>query len=370
MTAPARLSLMTLNFFESLGFADVERIHSQVLAWLFESEVLCANKKSQILAQLVGRDDDYEVLKVTTEHERIDILIETASSIIAIENKIKITEHDDQLRHYAHALEGRTKPRIFLYLSLVPDAISASNWTTRTYADLLAALRPHVFGAPSNFGEHAFNEYVEAVDHLTDIVMEFERDHTKFLNVFTDGSLTKLEKFKKASNYTAIQDSVRTNQLETALQRFFLARIRSRILPASTECWIRESHGVANINIVIATRSISGLDFQWAVQFQGEAAKLNCYARDYENSTFDQLPAEIKADFGELAKKLGLRRPNLGRSKAYISLSKKLAFKWSDPFEIIVESYRTAYAELSKVGRSMASLHGTEKAPQRRHPEE
>jgi hypothetical protein len=101
--------------------------------------------------------------------------------------------------------------------------------------------------------------------------------------------------------------------------------------------------------------------FQWAVQFQGEVAKLNCYARDHEKSTRDQLPDEVVVVFRELAANLGLHGPNLGRSKAYVSISKKLGFEWSDSFERIIESYRTAYTELSEVGsRSIAQLHCVE----------
>jgi hypothetical protein len=353
---------MKQNFFESLGFADVERIHSQMLAWLFESEVLGAAQKSQILEQLVGRADDYEVRKVFTEHEHVDILIETASSIIAIENKIKITEHDNQLVHYQQALEGHTKPRRFVYLSLVPEAISASNWTARTYAELHAALQPHVFRAPSNFGEHAFNEYVEAVGHLTEIVREFDKDHTKFPNVFEDGSLTKrqkLEKSRREPEYTDLQNAVRTNQLETPLQRYFLEKIRRRILPETNDYRIEESHGVANINIVIVKRSIGESEFDLAVQFQGKTSKLNCYAHDYKNSTRDQLPAEVLAHFTDLAKKHKLR-VNPGQSKAYISLSKALDFDWSDSFETIVKSYQTAYDDLSEIGKSITFSRGGE----------
>lgn len=350
---------MRQNFFESLGLADVERVHSQTLAWLFESEVLGAAQKSQILEQLTGEADDCETLNVFTELGKIDILIETASSVIVIENKIKITEHDDQLERYSHALEGRTKPRRFLYLSLIPEAISAPDWITRTYDDLHAALQPHVFLAPSDFGEHAFNEYVVAVSHLTKIVTEFNKDHTKFRNVFTDGSLTKHQKSGLAPTYSALQNAVRTNQLETALQRHFLAKIRSHILPESADCRIEESHGVANINIVIATRLINRREFQWAVQFQGKASKLNCYAHDYKNSTRDQLPSEVLSHFRDLAKKHNLR-VNPGQTKAYISLSKALDFDWSDSFERIVESYQTAFDELSEIGKSMASSHGGE----------
>jgi len=354
---------MRQNFFESLGFADVERIHSQMLAWLFESEILDATQKSQILEWLVGRADDYEVIDVITEHKHVDILIETASSTIAIENKIKITQHDDQLVSYKRAIEQDTKPpHRFVYLSLVPENISASDWTTRTYTGLREVLEPHRFKAPSNFGEYAFNEYVEAVGHLTKIVREFDKDHTKFPNVFEDGSLTKREKLEKSRRepeYTDLQNAVRTNQLETPLQRYFLEKIRRRILLKTTDYRIEESHGVANINIVIDKRSIGGSEFDLAVQFQGKTSKLNCYAHDYKNSKRDQLPAEVLAHFTDLAKKHKLR-VNPGQTKAYISLSKALDFDWSDLFETIVKSYQTAYNDLSEIGKSIAFSRGGE----------
>jgi hypothetical protein len=94
-----------------------------------------------------------------------------------------------------------------------------------------------------------------------------------------------------------------------------------------------------------------------AVQFQGKASKLNCYAHDYKNSTRDQLPAEVLAHFTDLANKHNLR-VNPGQTKAYISLSKALDFDWSDSFETIAKSYQTAYVDLSEIGKSIAFSHG------------
>jgi PD-(D/E)XK nuclease superfamily len=349
---------MRQNFFEVIGMADVERVHSQMLAWVFGSQVLDRTQRSQILSRLVGEVDDYAVNQVTTEYEHIDVLIETASAVIAIENKIKIGEHDDQLARYKNVLDQFTQPKRFLYLSLVPEDISCSGWAVRTYWELHAALLPHVFASPSGFDEHAFNEYVEAVGHLVEVVSAFEKDHRQFQNVFTDGGLTKHGKSSLAPSYTSYQNFVRANQLETALQRRFLLKIRAQILPVNAASWIQETHGIAFLQIVIAERSIRGMAFQWAVQFQGDTAKLNCYARDYVNSTRDQLPAEVLADFRGLANSRDLRGPNLGRTKAYVSLSKKLNFDWSDSFELIAGTHRAAYAELSEIGRTMANARG------------
>jgi hypothetical protein len=64
------------------------------------------------------------------------------------------------------------------------------------------------------------------------------------------------------------------------------------------------------------------------------------------------------ADFQILADKhhsLSLNRP---RTKAYVSLSKKLNFDWSDTLEEIMKAHAAAYAELSALGEPMAMNHG------------
>jgi hypothetical protein len=351
---------MRQNFFEVIGMADVERVHSQMLAWIFESTVLAAARKSEILSELTGQAGEYAVLRVSTEHDHIDVLIETEAAVIAIENKIKITEHDEQLARYEESLADHVLPRRYVYLSLLPEAITNSHWTVKSYGELHSALVRHVFASPRDFDEHAFNEYVEAVSHLAGVVALFDADHRQFTNVFTDGGRTKRDKRIRVSAYTTPQNYVRSNQLETALQRHFLEKIRSQILPSSGTSRISETRGVALLHVVVASRSIRGMIFEWAVQFQGNAVKLNCYARDYEKSRCDQLPAEVMADFKALRTEQGLRGPNPGRTKAYVSLSKKLDFAWSDTFAKIVEAHASAYAELSALGRSMARAHGVE----------
>ena len=97
---------MRQNFFEVIGIADVERVHSQMLAWIFGANVLTVEQKSEILSALTGQVGEYAVRQVSTEHDHIDVLIETDSAIIAIENKIKITEHDEQLTR------SRTPPAV------------------------------------------------------------------------------------------------------------------------------------------------------------------------------------------------------------------------------------------------------------------
>jgi hypothetical protein len=232
----------------------------------------------------------------------------------------------------------------------------------RSYRQFHSALEQHAFTFPGDFDQYAFNEYVEAVGHLVDVLDLFDRDHRDFLNVFTDGSLTKAEKRIRIATYTTPQNYVRANQLETPFQRHFLGKIRSQIPQSLAGSQISETRGVALLNVVIAARSIDGIIFDWGVQFQGNTVKLNCYAREYATSKFEQLPPKIRDEFRALGAERHLRGPNLGRKRAYVSLSKKLGFSWTDAFAKIVEAHALAYSELSTLGRSMATGHGVEAA--------
>ena len=351
---------MERNFFEAIALADAERVHSQMLAWIFDSSFLSPAQKSEILAKLTGIPEDYSQFSADTERERIDVLIETPSSLIAIENKIKSAEHGNQLSRYEEGLRNEATSRKLslklVYLSLCPDTITHSNWLPRTYTDLHRALLPHRFASPACFEQFAFNEYVNVVGNLVKVVETFHTDHTRFENVFTEGGRTKYDKRKSSSGNSPDQDFVRRNQLETSLQRYFLLEIHKKLLPACVEYRVEESHGIALLHIVFVKLPIGGREFQWAVQFQGTTAKLTCSAWDYYKSTPDQLPPEVIKDFeSEKSRKQYLRGPNRPRSKAYISLSMKMKFDWTDSFDHIAESHRVAYEDLSAIGQRLAA---------------
>ena len=346
---------MGLSFFEAIGLADTERVHSQMLVWMFDSSFLSPAQKSEIVAKLTGIAADYSQFSADTEHEGVDVLVQADSSIIAIENKIKCTEHDNQLTRYEKRLREEATSLNLIYLSLCPDTITQPNWTPRTYTALHRALLPHKFASPGCFEQFAFNEYVDVVGSLVEVVEAFDTDHTRFENVFTEGGLTKHAKRNRPSEYPPHQDFVRRNQLETPLQRYFLMKVRNEIPQASSEWRIEESHGVALLHVVLVKGPIGDTQFEWAVQFQGRTAKLNCSASDYKNSTRDQLPAEVRKVFKEERDRWPGLHLNDARSKAYISLSKKMDFRWTDSFDCIAECYRLAYEEHSVIGQRLAA---------------
>lgn len=104
---------METSFFEHLGIADMERIHSQMIAWIFDPacKAFDEEQKNKLLRDLFDLDSVSNI-KITTEDNNIDILVETDKHIIAVENKLKSSQHDDQLTKYQDYIEDKYKKKI------------------------------------------------------------------------------------------------------------------------------------------------------------------------------------------------------------------------------------------------------------------
>lgn len=104
---------MKPTFFDFIGTADMERIHSATIAWMISDQcgAFTPTERSSLLECLFGsRNSDIVQIKVCTEFEHIDIALITEDSnknkeIWVIENKIKAPLAHNQLKKY----EGKFK---------------------------------------------------------------------------------------------------------------------------------------------------------------------------------------------------------------------------------------------------------------------
>ena len=115
---------MSSNFFESVDKYNLERFHSECLAWVFSNYHDCTKEFICKVKNIANRKKyNIEIIKVLSEVDNIDIKIEykinnKVESII-IENKIKSTEHfiKDKSQteyYYDNHKDGNT---IFVYLT-------------------------------------------------------------------------------------------------------------------------------------------------------------------------------------------------------------------------------------------------------------
>lgn len=139
------------NIFNILKSDFFEIRHSNMLAWLlnpnenhgFEDKFLkkvlfqatfdTSNGLSPYNIELM----DFSDAEVYREKDHIDILLvsDTNKIVVAIENKVKSTEHDNQLERYAKILYKQYFDYKFIFIYLTPEGDEASSeiWTSMDY---------------------------------------------------------------------------------------------------------------------------------------------------------------------------------------------------------------------------------------------
>ena len=162
------------NFFYAVGMHGQEIRHSKFLANLlnpqyphglhgqFLEKVL--NKiydNNTVICQKAEYSSSEEIKKIASEvgiavqterhlkaddDGRIDILIETSSSLIVIENKIFSGIHDNQLTRYEHEFENDKRKKIFIYLTPtgekpIEGGEEKTNWCVFSYKDIVVLLK-------------------------------------------------------------------------------------------------------------------------------------------------------------------------------------------------------------------------------------
>jgi hypothetical protein len=199
------------NLFDVLKISRAEIRHSNMLGWLLdpsENHGLGDAFLKGILQCLIERDteDKYDVFKillmdlygftVTREWRNIDILLVSGDEkiVIAVENKVGTSEHDDQLNRYRKILEEEYLDYHKVLIYLTPDGEEPSdpeNWTVLTYGDVWNVLNGILENTQlSSDVELMIRNYVDILRRdivedreLTEICDKIYRKHQKALDL-------------------------------------------------------------------------------------------------------------------------------------------------------------------------------------------
>lgn len=163
----AALELLTSpmpDLMRIFGREEDENTHSQFIAWLLDHRkapnvaryslrALCAflpecERWRTSLAEAISGDcisvrREYVVaweLYGADELARIDIVVTAPGLVLAIENKVRSSEHSDQTKTYWKWLERTTGLHAGLFLSPGGGAATCPDFTPMTYFDLLGVL--------------------------------------------------------------------------------------------------------------------------------------------------------------------------------------------------------------------------------------
>lgn len=261
---------MNGDFFNRIGVADMEKVHSAVIGWMFSNNcnALTPEQKSELLCGLFGVKPihKFSIKKVEVEHHNIDLIIltddGTKKHAWVIENKIKSSQHSNQLDKYVNIIQGekvqigRTKKVItdyyknmtphYCFLTLVHEQsqCSIAKWENKTYRDFSNLLMKYSLSS-TNADAVILHEYLQCITNLADVLDDFLNNHRDYPNVFTDGAMQKDPSKKRHANAKGKHAGfIAENGLETIFQKCFLLHIMKH-----TQYFhgfsISETHGTA-----------------------------------------------------------------------------------------------------------------------------
>ncbi|MBH8557835.1 PD-(D/E)XK nuclease family protein [Hymenobacter negativus] len=337
---------MKKSFFEFLALADVEKVHSQIIAWLMSKHCEALNEpmKSQIINNILGHELNDTIITSTAEINGADIVIECLKTRIVIENKIKSSQHSNQLSRYVEEFnKDSTKINYFIFMTLIPEKPQNKNWTNYSYKQFAECLNNFELSDKSNFDQMALQEYLKSIQSITSVAYEFILNPSLFPNVFNEGKLSKQAKnHKKYSNYT--QKFISENQLETILQKSFYIKVLDEISTPELLYEVGDTHGTAFINAFFDEYIVlDGVCFKTGIQFQGGTFKFAITTcSDYEKSKKEWITPFVKAfKYFKETKVNGYTKLNLPDTKAWISVSKRTSSQF-------YEMNFTEYVEIFK----------------------
>lgn len=285
------------GFFEFISAASNEKVHSQTLAWIFSTNctAFTPEVKGALLSQLVGDTMDnakkYIPLKSIAEIEDIDLFIECSDTCLVIENKIKSSQHSNQLYKYQYfttidevqkisilnewvnnafphltgkelndkknklrdkyslqkypAFEQLLKSKApkYIYLNLIKEPVD-DNWLNITYATVFNIFENYYqnkLSSQANAGDiHILKDYLACIKRLQESVNYFKNKKNQIIreHVIMNGKASKITLLENelnrynqvnGNNEENIEDFIRKNQLETILQKQFYLEIIENI---------------------------------------------------------------------------------------------------------------------------------------------
>lgn len=356
------------NFFNAIGVADMEKIHSAVIGWMLSDKckALDPKAKSALLCNLF--EENIRIFKnivVQVEVYNIDVLIETEDNqgnkeCWVIENKIKSNQHSNQLDKYVGIIKGnalttgkkpittnyKNIPAHYCFLTLIPESPRgnhAKKWKNLQYKDFLNFLGNALKNGNNHVDAYLLTEYASCLSEMTSALNDFLKQPGAYPYVFTDGSKKKTQK-----NMVAIGKSngkfasyIAECGLETIFQKCLLSHLFKNLpIHANNKDWrdnlvIEEWHGTAMFGTGLNNWQKIQNTLKMQIEFQGGSFKVVLISNNINN-----YKGNNKADYNKIfksnngqwvssfVKKKGNWTSNTKSNKPRISLTKPISKDW------------------------------------------
>lgn len=229
------------NIFDALGVVNAELRHSNFLAWLLDPgeshglgglflravlmDLLRQTPPNQRLFSPIKLDGgELRGIEIRREWRNIDLLItcDDPSFVIAIENKIRSSEHSDQLARYQQIVHESSElsnyeRKQFVYLTKEGDEPSEEDWTIYSYADLYRVLTKVRAASGEQMGDdvRAFlDHYLRLIGsrfmddpQIAALCKEIYKNHRQAIDLIVENS------YSGAAGFEAVTDLIKENGL-------------------------------------------------------------------------------------------------------------------------------------------------------------
>lgn len=330
------------SFFEHLMLADSERVHSEFLSWILSPNcyAISASDKLKFIETLFVLKGTSEIVRIGTEIDNIDIFIETNDTILIIENKLKASQHSNQLDTYNKLVKEKypTKKHCFVFLTLVKEQRLNNDWIHVSYFNILEGLKKLTL-APDRHSVFV-EDYILYLSRLLSVLNDVIEHPNEFAFVFENGSLKKSDKLQLVFQNKK-EEFIAMNQLETIFQKAFLSRVLENDEIKEIQGTLNETRGTALIDFSLKKNISIGDERLYAtfVQIQADNIKFAfAIHEDYPTSQRGWISEIIEIFKRFKDQKLnGYVKVNSPKKLAYVSISKKMERAyWLMSFEDII----------------------------------
>jgi len=246
--------------------------------------------------------------------------------VIVVENKLKSSQHSDQLAKYEEHVK-KVYPKnnpLYFFLTLVNEKATRNPWKSLNYSILYKQLS-RVKIIPGSNHSVILTEYLLFLKRLHEVVTFFHENVRKYDMVFLDGKKKKHEKIEE--DYKRENEwFIASNQLETILQKSFLIKLVDEVKNPVGR--ISETRGDALVDFKIESDiTFEGRLYSTALQLQGETVKFTFAIQNSDYLTSKKqwiqniIPLFVKLNQENT---FGYKKLNKPKKLAYLSISKKL----------------------------------------------
>ena len=332
--------------------ADSEKVHSQTIGWIFSKNCNAISKedKENVIKNLISLKGNIEIDEIFVEIDDIDILIKCSKRLIVIENKVKISQHDNQLEKYekdakikADKLNIDHDNISYIYLTLDKEASNKSPWIDVSYLSLIKELEKCKI--IENEDAVIFNQYLVTINRIINTINISINDHELRRWCFKNTGIKKYDLLSKDVFSELCKDLTKDENLKNALYLIETGMIRiiqklfyKRTLESIDKTFLIENfssyefgasssngEGLIQLNFKNLFFNYNKIRFNVGYQIQNQTIKINIAHEKYNESKNEQLPLDFKELLEKIKTKLNFNgRTSTGITKAYGSITKKI----------------------------------------------